>query len=165
MKETTSVIYTMCVCINNIIAYKEETLSELRSEEGQNTDDKRKDKDDGVDFQSPNVFNMELDPNSNTYNLKKVFLAKRMYSILELGNYGMLCNELKQLYVSLTRPRNRIIIYDDKIQKRDQIERYWKNLSLVQVVNKSVLANQANEQSSNKDLVSPFCLGKILIYP
>lgn len=32
--------------------------------------------------------------------------------------YSLLCIELKFLYVAITRPRKRLIIYDDKIKVR-----------------------------------------------
>jgi hypothetical protein len=106
---------------------------------------------DELDLYAPDLFNIELD--ANKYHLKKVSLAKRLYSIIDLESYGTLCNELKQLYVALTRPRNRIIIYDDNVEKREEIEKYWKQLSLVEVVNKKALESKKADPSSNEDLV------------
>lgn len=96
---------------------------------------------------------MEFNATQNKYNLKRVALPKRFYSILDFSKLSMLCNEFKQLYVALTRPRNRIVIYDDNIEKREEIERYWKDLNLVQIINKKKLDAQSAASDSNKDLV------------
>ena len=104
-----------------------------------------------LDLYAPDLFNFELE--ANKYNFKKVSLPKRLYSIIDLESHGTLCNELKQLYVALTRPRNRIIIYDDNIEKRAEIEKYWKQLSLVQVINKKALENKKVDPNADEELV------------
>ena len=106
------------------------------------------------DYQAPNLFNTQLDANKNMYTLQKVTLPKRNYVELNYKQYSGLCNEFKQLYVALTRPRNRIIIFDDNREKRWAIERYWKQLSLVQIVNKTILQTEkADNNVTDKDLV------------
>ena len=142
------------------VAYKEEkNLNDLKTEDEQLDFGRKEEKNGELDLEAPNLFNMQLDQATNQYSLKKVSLAKRVYEVYDyFENYGMVCNEFKQLYVALTRPRNRIVIYDDNIVKRQPMERYWKNLNLVQTINKDILesANAAAESTSsaNKDLES-----------
>ncbi len=48
----------------------------------------------------------------------------------------MLCVEMKFLYVAITRPKRRLIIYDDAIEGRKPIQSYWEKLNVVEVVTK-----------------------------
>lgn len=40
------------------------------------------------------------------------------------GKYSLLCTELKQLYVSVTRPKSKLIIYDDKPELRTYMQEF-----------------------------------------
>ena len=144
--------------------YKEEGLSDLKTESSEELNTGRKDdQNEELDLQAPNLFNAELDKSADEYVIKKVNLQKKYYTVYDhFENYGMVCNEFKQLYVALTRPRNRIVIYDDNIEKRVSIENYWKQLSLVQVINKSTLEEQ-NISSTDKDLVNNSYNTRLLI--
>ena len=158
MKDITSVNKLNSFFIKTSLAYKEENLSDLKNEDPENIsefDTGRKDnQNEELDLLAPNLFNMELDEKTDEYVLKKVLLPKKYYSVYDhFENYGMLCNEFKQLYVALTRPRNRIVIYDDNVEKRVNVENYWKSLSLVQVINKNILEDQNKTSPSDKDLV------------
>ncbi len=128
----------------------------MKAGENEEVSFERQSKEDDLDLNAPSIFNGEVDPNTKEYSFKKVTLPKKYYSTYDhFENFGMVCNELKQLYVALTRPRNRIIIYDDNIEKRSAIEYYWKQLSLVQVINKDTLeAAQSDKTGSNRDLVN-----------
>lgn len=55
--------------------------------------------------------------------------------------YSLLCVELKYLYVAITRPRNRLIIYDDKVKIRQPIQRVWEALGAVDVINSHMVEN------------------------
>jgi len=146
--------------------YKEEkSLADLKTENQDQMDFGRHGDDDGkngeLDLEAPNLFNAQLDQATNQYSLKKVGLQKRVYEVHDyFENYGMVCNEFKQLYVALTRPRNRIVIYDDDIVKRQPMEKYWKNLNLVQIISKDIIENTTGSataqtsSSANKDLES-----------
>jgi hypothetical protein len=61
--------------------------------------------------------------NKNTLNRAAVY-----------RKYAQLCIELKQLYVAITRPRQRLIIYDDDPKARQPIQRIWEHLKVVDVV-------------------------------
>lgn len=55
------------------------------------------------------------------------------------ANYSMLCTELKNLYVAVTRPKKRLLIFDDIIEKRSAIEAFWKYMDVVEFVNVDVM--------------------------
>ena len=48
--------------------------------------------------------------------------------------YGQLCVELKFLYVAITRPKNRLFIYDSTEDARKPIETIWKNIGIIEKV-------------------------------
>ena len=56
--------------------------------------------------------------------------------------------ELKQLYTAITRPRNRLLIYDENTEGREMLIKYWNNLNLIYVVNEDVL-NKPNQENNN----------------
>lgn len=62
--------------------------------------------------------------------------------------YASLCIELKQLYVAITRPKKRLIIYDDDAQARQPIQRLWDVLKIANVV-----TGQMIEQNTMTDEV------------
>jgi len=48
------------------------------------------------------------------YNIKSLKLKPGLSSYdEEFKNYMVLCSELKKLYVAVTRPKTRLIIYDE----------------------------------------------------
>ena len=51
-------------------------------------------------------------------------------------NFRTLCVELKYLYVSITRPKTNLIIYDSDTKNRNPIFKYWNSLGLIDVVEK-----------------------------
>ena len=53
-----------------------------------------------------------------------------------LRNFSLLCNDLKHLYVSVTRPKQRLLIYDQNPTGRSTIKEYWEQLGVVDVVYK-----------------------------
>lgn len=67
---------------------------------------------------------------------KTVSINKTFYS-LDINQYSIVCNELKQLYTAITRPRNRLIIFDNDLEKRQQITQYWTKLDLVSLIDKN----------------------------
>lgn len=66
-------------------------------------------------------------PGENAYEVISISVNK---SALEKHNssskdFSLLCLELKQLYVAITRPKNRIIIFDTNAEPRRMIQEYW----------------------------------------
>lgn len=48
-----------------------------------------------------------------------------------IEKYGVLCNELKELYTAITRARKKLIIYDQNPEKGKKIKEIWKTLNIV----------------------------------
>ena len=48
--------------------------------------------------------------------------------------FGQLCIELKFLYVGITRPKNRLFIYDDSAEVRQPLEKIWSKINAFQRV-------------------------------
>ena len=48
-------------------------------------------------------------------------------------SFGLLCVEMKQLYVSITRPKKRLIIYDANMKGKRGIYDYWINQEVAEV--------------------------------
>jgi hypothetical protein len=55
--------------------------------------------------------------------------------------FSMLCIEMKFLYVAITRPKRRLIIYDDVADGRKPIQNYWERMGVVDVVTKEQIQN------------------------
>jgi len=47
---------------------------------------------------------------------------------INIKKYSLLCTELKQLYVAITRPKVRLIIYDDKPEAREKMQSFWQKI-------------------------------------
>ena len=45
--------------------------------------------------------------------------------------FSQLCSELKFLYVAITRPRNRLFIYDEDSQNRAPLDKIWRRIDAV----------------------------------
>lgn len=65
----------------------------------------------------------------------KHILGEKSVRNIDISNYGDLCMELKQLYTAITRPRNRLLIYDERTETRAAIIKYWNDLNLIDIVN------------------------------
>ena len=53
--------------------------------------------------------------------------------------FSQLRNELKLLYVAITRPKTRLIIIDSDPVSRKPIQRYWNKQDLVEIITKDNL--------------------------
>ena len=53
-----------------------------------------------------------------------------------LRNFSLLCNDLKHLYVSITRPKQRLLIYDENSDNIKAIRDYWIARDVIDVVYK-----------------------------
>ena len=66
--------------------------------------------------------------------------------------YSMLCIEMKFLYVAITRPKRRLIIYDDTVDGRKPIQNYWEKLDIVDVISKDMIQNSQNLNPKVRDI-------------
>lgn len=53
--------------------------------------------------------------------------------------FSMLCIEMKFLYVAITRPKRRLIIYDDVSEGRKPIQNYWEKCNVIDVITKEMI--------------------------
>ncbi|KAL4461532.1 hypothetical protein ABPG74_016156 [Tetrahymena malaccensis] len=65
-------------------------------------------------------------------------------------DFSQLCLELKQLYVAITRPKNRVIIYDENSEARNIIQEYWENLGCVEVITSEVLSGLVDQKNAQE---------------
>lgn len=68
---------------------------------------------------------------------KGLFLNREIEEVYR--KFTMLCIEMKFLYVAITRPKRRLIIYDDGIDGRRPIQNYWEKLGVIDVVTKDMV--------------------------
>ncbi|CAK60825.1 unnamed protein product (macronuclear) [Paramecium tetraurelia] len=72
--------------------------------------------------------------------MKKLFLIPNTQqqnlsdNIDKFVNYQTLCQELKLLYVALSRAKRQIIIYDNNYTKRKTIQKLWEDLQVIEVI-------------------------------
>ncbi|CAD8097528.1 unnamed protein product [Paramecium primaurelia] len=66
-----------------------------------------------------------------------------------------LCQELKQLYVAITRPKQKLIIFDQSLEKRRNIQNIWIKLDAIQIIDQIIQINdvifQLQLQNNNKE--------------
>ncbi|CAD8177655.1 unnamed protein product [Paramecium octaurelia] len=72
---------------------------------------------------------IELTQDGKQVVQKKLKLNQR-YDKKKVNDYSSLCNELKMLYVCVTRAKKRVIIYDDDPQQRNHLERILKQYNV-----------------------------------
>ena len=77
-----------------------------------------------LDINQEMTTNIESDHTSGEYE-DAVFLNHRINRENFLRDYGSLCTDLKQLYVCVTRPKQRLIIYDEDPSRREAVLNYW----------------------------------------
>jgi hypothetical protein len=53
--------------------------------------------------------------------------------------YGAFCTELKQLYVCITRPKKRLIFYDENPEAREIIMKFWGKLNAVDIITEEMI--------------------------
>ncbi|CAD8133948.1 unnamed protein product [Paramecium pentaurelia] len=73
--------------------------------------------------------------------IKRMISYIKYYDEFSYSKSG-LCNELKQLYIAITRSRSSLYIFDEKPQARRWIEQIWKNLHLIEIFDQSLFDHQ-----------------------
>lgn len=72
--------------------------------------------------------------------------------------FSKLCIEFKFLYVAITRPKRRLIIYDDDAEGRKPIQTYWQTLDTVNIINKEMIDQP---EKLNSDILEIFQAGAL----
>ena len=68
---------------------------------------------------------------------------------IPIDRYGAICNELKELYTSVTRARNKLIIYDQNYSRGAHIKNLWKSLNLVEFISEEDFQIEENNNVLN----------------
>ena len=63
------------------------------------------------------------------------------------GKYSALTSELKHLYTAITRPRKRLIIFDENPDIRKPMLNYWMSLGYVQIITKEKLSEKTADET------------------
>lgn len=110
-----------------------DSASELESdEEEQQKEDNNKpvvnEEEDGL----ANIFGF-MEENGRVLT-QKICVRPNIHNEFNPIEYSQLCVELKLLYVAVTRPRNRLIIFDESLGKRDKVQQMWEKLGLVTLI-------------------------------
>ncbi|CAD8202580.1 unnamed protein product [Paramecium octaurelia] len=77
---------------------------------------------------------------NQTIEMKKLFLIQNTQqqnlsdNIDKFVNYQTLCQELKLLYVALSRAKRQIIIYDNNYTKRKTIQKIWEEMQVIEII-------------------------------
>ena len=89
-------------------------------------------------YELANANEKHLHENSKQYIYEnKPYLIRYRNEVYR--QYSLLCIELKFLYVAITRPKKRLIIYDYDANAIKPILRYWESMGIVDVLNKAML--------------------------
>ncbi len=70
------------------------------------------------------------------------------------------------MYVAITRPKKRLIIYDDEAKTRIPIQRVWESLGVVTIVSSTMIEqNQLPEEIRDLFISGNGCLGSDVSQP
>eukprot|EP00358_Blepharisma_japonicum_P006165 CAMPEP_0202940410 /NCGR_PEP_ID=MMETSP1395-20130829/559_1 /ASSEMBLY_ACC=CAM_ASM_000871 /TAXON_ID=5961 /ORGANISM="Blepharisma japonicum, Strain Stock R1072" /LENGTH=991 /DNA_ID=CAMNT_0049634873 /DNA_START=326 /DNA_END=3298 /DNA_ORIENTATION=- len=77
---------------------------------------------------------LEDDPNyipTTLEDLENHLPKLKCKEVIDQSRYSLLCTELKHLYVAITRPKVRLVIYDDNPENRRFVEEYWEYMGAI----------------------------------
>ncbi|EAR98741.2 UvrD/REP helicase amine-terminal domain protein (macronuclear) [Tetrahymena thermophila SB210] len=100
-------------------------------------------------LQSDAVYGTPVKGEENLIKVVKLNLNQEEFKKNNISqkDFSQLCLELKQLYVAITRPKNRVIIYDENADARQIIQEYWENLGCVEVITSEVLSGMVDQKN------------------
>mmetsp|Transcript_28153 Transcript_28153/g.27860 ORF Transcript_28153/g.27860 Transcript_28153/m.27860 type:complete len:410 (+) Transcript_28153:265-1494(+) len=81
-----------------------------------------------------NIYRLDTNPKyrpTNFEDLQNHVPKLRHKGYFDISKYALLCTELKHLYVAVTRPKKRLIIYDDDPENRFFMQEFWKMMDVV----------------------------------
>lgn len=114
----------------------------------------------GLEFKSVLLYNFWHDsPAQNTWRVIYQFMAENKigspenYPEFSNEKFSALCNELKQLYVGVTRTRQDLFIFDEDEKTHQPMKDYWNalgNISTVKTMDHPAIANLAQKSDPEK---------------
>ncbi|GFP95814.1 tpr and ankyrin repeat-containing protein 1 [Phtheirospermum japonicum] len=114
----------------------------------------------GLEFQDVLLYNFfGSSPLSNQWRVVYEFLKEKdlldadspSFPRFSQSKHNILCSELKQLYVAITRTRQRLWICENNVQVSKPMLDYWKRLCLVQVRKIDDSLAEAMQRASSPD--------------
>ena len=101
-----------------------------------------------------NIKKVEIDTyckkdDENEELLKRVDKLKCL-SIIDQSKLSLLCTELKNLYVAVTRPKKNLIIFDEDLTKRKSMQEFWDYMGVIQFFEKTEKVDIDYQQVAQK---------------
>ncbi|KAM3142568.1 hypothetical protein pb186bvf_005227 [Paramecium bursaria] len=135
-----------CLGVEDQFVDKEQFNNKITRHNKQQLDDENEDQN-----ENENIFGFkEVD---GKYIIKRLF-QKQNIEAIDIQNFSQLCDDLKQLYVAVTRPKNRLIMYDDNPFKRQYLQKLWDKMNIVDIVEQDqtpTYVEAFSVQTSKKD--------------
>ena len=69
--------------------------------------------------------------------LKKKVDKLKCLTMIDQSKLSLLCTELKNLYVAVTRPKKNLIIFDEDLSKRSAMQQFWDYMGVIQYFEKN----------------------------
>ncbi|KAL4454352.1 hypothetical protein ABPG74_012309 [Tetrahymena malaccensis] len=98
------------------------------------------------------TYGVEYDKEKDEVTLHNVITKNEELRAFDRVGNSQLCQELKQLYTAITRPKQRLIIFDQSNLKRKEMQTFWEAQNLVTVISSKDLEESANIESSEMKL-------------
>ncbi|KAM3131735.1 hypothetical protein pb186bvf_016131 [Paramecium bursaria] len=112
-----------------------------------------------VDNNEENIFGYQQI--NDKYLVKKLKFKQKQLRF-DLQQYSVLCNDLKQLYVAITRAKKRFLIYDQDSTNREGLQNLWSQLQLVDICYQNDIPIDLQNQLQQSDPLEWLSQGKIL---
>ena len=61
-----------------------------------------------------------------------------------------LCTELKQLYVCCTRPKKRLIFYDENQEAREVMMNFWKDINVIDIIDEKMIQQYSHVEDQKE---------------
>ncbi|OMJ83259.1 hypothetical protein SteCoe_15847 [Stentor coeruleus] len=87
----------------------------------------------------------------NFEDLTKAVPKLKCMSNFDQSKLSLLCTELKNLYVAITRPKKNLIIFDENPDKRRFMEEFWKYMDTVDIIDEN---DFCGEKKVEKDFMA-----------
>ncbi|EAS04216.2 hypothetical protein TTHERM_00298270 (macronuclear) [Tetrahymena thermophila SB210] len=93
------------------------------------------------------TYGVEYDKEKDEVTLHNVITKNEQLRAFDRVGNSLLCQELKQLYTAITRPKQRLIIFDQSNLKRKEMQTFWEAQNLVTIISSQDLEDSENIES------------------
>ncbi|KAL4500498.1 hypothetical protein ABPG72_003449 [Tetrahymena utriculariae] len=98
------------------------------------------------------TYGVEYDKEKDEVTLHNVITKNEELRAFDRVGNSQLCQELKQLYTAITRPKQKLIIFDQSNLKKKEMQTFWEAQNLVTIISSKDLEDSENIESSEKKL-------------